>query len=129
MEIIKIIGVCLLGTMIAVMLKEYKPVLSVCVCILTSATVLLYILAQISYTFDVIAQIASRLSIEDTYIKTIIRIIGISYLSRFASEVCRDAGQASVAQNVELCAKVLIVVTSIPVLSAVLNLLIGILPG
>ncbi len=128
MEIVKIIGVGIVGAMAALIVKEYKPSLAIPVSIITAVILFLMVLSQIGYVFGVINQIAAKLNINTEYILTIIRIIGVAYLSQFGSEVCRDAGQNAVAAKVELAGKVLIVVMSLPVLITLMNLLIGLLP-
>ncbi len=128
MDIIKIIGIGLSGGVLALVLKEYKPVFSVAVGCTTAIIIFLMLLQQISYVFDVVNLIAQRLSVNTEYIKIIIRIIGIAYLARFGSELCRDAGQNAIAQKIDFAGRIIIIVTSFPILTAVLNLLIGVLP-
>ncbi len=128
MDIIKLIGIGITGAVTAILLKEYKPVYAVCVAIITTTIIFLMTLSEINYVFSVISTLSQRLSLDSEYIRTIIRIIGFSYLSRFGSEICRDAGQNAIAQKIEFAGKVMIIVTSIPILTSVLNLLIGILP-
>lgn len=128
MDMIKLIGIGVTGAVSAILLKEYKPVYAVCIAIITSVLIFLMTLSEIKYVFSVIDTISQRLSLNSEYIRTIIRIIGFSYLSRFGSEICRDAGQNAIAQKIEFAGKVMIIATSIPILTSVLNLLIGILP-
>lgn len=129
MDILQIIGIGLSGAVTALVLKEYKPLFAVCVGMLTAMVIFASLLRYISYVFDAVHMIAARLSVNDSYITVLIRIIGIAYLSRFGSEICRDAGQNVIAQKIELAGKIMIVVTSMPILTAVLNLLVGILPS
>ena len=105
MEIVKIIGVGIVGAMAALIVKEYKPSLAIPVSIITAVLLFLMVLSQIGYVFGVINQIAAKLNINTEYILTIIRIIGVAYLSQFGSEVCRDAGQNAVAAKVELAGR------------------------
>ena len=128
MNMMQILGLGICGALLCVLLKEYKPVYAVCVGMMTGAILFFYMLSEISYIMDVIHLISSRLSLESGYINIIIRIIGIAYLARFGSDICRDAGQNTIAQKIELAGKVTIVSLSIPLLTSVLNLLIGILP-
>lgn len=129
MDILQIIGIGLSGAVTALVLKEYKPLFAVCIGMLTAMVISASLLRYISYVFDAVHMIAARLSVNDSYITVLIRIIGIAYLSRFGSEICRDAGQNVIAQKIELAGKIMIVVTSMPILTAVLNLLVGILPS
>lgn len=125
----KVLGIALAGAVTAIIIKEYKPVFAISIGCITAIIIFIMLLEQISYVFDVVHVIASRLSFQDEYITIIIRIIGLAYLARFGSEICRDAGQNAIAQKIELAGKIAITVTSIPVLTAILNLLIGILPA
>ncbi len=126
---IKIFGIGLTGAVVSLILKEYKPVFAVCTGCLSTLVIFIMLLPKISYVLDVAGMIAGRMSIEAEYIQIIIRIIGITYLAGFGSELCRDAGQNAIAKKIELAGKIIIVVASIPILTAVLNLLTGILPS
>lgn len=128
MDIAKLIGIGVSGAIAAIILKEYKPAFAVIIGMITSAVIFFFSLTEIRYVFDVIDTISQHLSLDSSYIKTVIRIIGISYLTCFGSEICRDAGQNAIAQKIDFAGKVIIIATSIPILTSVLNLLTGILP-
>ena len=124
----KILGIGFAGALSALSVKEYKPDLALCIGCATAVTIFLALLSQIGYVIDLVSLLASHLAVDTEYIGIILRIIGISYLTRFGSALCHDAGQQAISQKIELAGRVMIVVTSIPILTAVLNLLIGILP-
>ena len=128
MDIIKIIGLGILGTFSALLVKEVKPWAAVAVSIATAVTVLFSQMTNFSYCISVINEVSGRLNIKNEHIGTIIKMIGVAYLSEFGAEVCRDAGEAAVASKIELAGKVIIVTFSFPVLIALLNLLISIMP-
>ena len=128
MDIAKLIGIGVSGAIAAIILKEYKPAFAVIIGMITSAVIFFFSLTEIRYVFDVIDTISQHLSLDSSYIKTVIRIIGISYLTCFGSEICRDAGQNAIAQKIDFAGKVIIIATSIPILTSVLNILTGILP-
>ncbi len=128
MDILQIIGLGLSGTIAALVLKEYKPVFALCISTITALVIFLSLLHYLSYIFDTISVIAARLSVDGIYIALIIRMIGIAYASHFGSALCRDAGQNAIAQKIELAGKIIIIISSMPILTSVLNVLIGILP-
>lgn len=128
MDMLQIVGIGITGAMLSLVLKEYKPVFAVCAGVITAVVIFFAVLSQLSYVLDVVNGLAERLSIDMGYIGIVIKIIGISYLSQFGGAVCRDAGQTAVAQKIELAGKIMVVAVSVPVLTAVLNLLLGILP-
>ena len=48
-------------------------------------------------------------------------IVGITYVAEFAMNICKDAGYAAVGNQIELFAKLSILVLSIPVLTVFLE--------
>ncbi len=56
-----------------------------------------------------------------SYVKLLIKIIGITYLSEFSSNVCKDAGAATLASQIELFGKLSILVLCMPVMKSLLE--------
>ncbi|MBR5157204.1 MAG: stage III sporulation protein AD [Clostridia bacterium] len=128
MEILKIMGVAIVGAVSALILKEYKPQLAIVVAIATAVVLFLMVLSQVEYVLNVVTITATGLDLNTEYIAAIFKMIGISYLSQFGSEICRDAGQNAIAAKVELAGKIMIVALSVPILIELMNLLVNLLP-
>ncbi|MBQ4515941.1 MAG: stage III sporulation protein AD [Clostridia bacterium] len=129
MEIIKIMGVAIVGAVSALIIKEHKPQLAIVIGIGTAVILFLMILSQVEYVLNVVTITATGLDINTEYIAAIFKMIGISYLSQFGSEICRDAGQNAIAAKVELAGKIMIVALSVPILIELMNLLVSLLPN
>lgn len=127
MDIFKITAFAVCGAVLSLVLKEYKPSIAVCLGILCALLLFFEVLGQINYIFVSVNTIASGLSVNREYMETIIKIIGVSCISRFGTEICRDAGQNAIATNLELAGKIIIVVLSLPLLVSVINLILGVL--
>ena len=69
-----------------------------------------------------------EVDVEFRYLDVALKIIGVSYLARFAAQICRDAGEGAIAIKVEMAAKVVILALSLPVIRALIQLVIQILP-
>ena len=52
-------------------------------------------------------------------------MIGVTYLSEFASSLCRDAGYGAVAGQIELVGKLSVLSIGMPVVLALLELIAG----
>lgn len=59
------------------------------------------------------------------YYETLLKATGISVVASLASEICKDAGEGSVAGAVELVAKCEILCLSLPILQELLTLALG----
>ena len=77
---------------------------------------------------ETLNNLSRRVNIEFTYFSTILKIIGIAYLIEFGAQVSRDAGEDGIAMKIELGGKVIVVVLAIPILLALMELIIKILP-
>jgi len=49
------------------------------------------------------------------------------HISSFCSEICRDAGESSIASKVEFAGKILILTLAIPILMAVMQTILKIM--
>lgn len=128
MEIMQIVGLGLVATILIVILKETKPEFAIFLSIVTGVIIFTMIVPQLVYVVDTISSLSSRANVDISYFNTIVKIIGMAYLVEFASQISRDAGQDSIAMKIELGGKVLIMVLAIPILLALMDLILKILP-
>ena len=56
-----------------------------------------------------------------SYIRLLIKIIGITYLAEFSSDICKDAGAATLGNQIELFGKLSILVLCMPILTSLLE--------
>ncbi len=74
-------------------------------------------------------KIAKSANMNMMYLQTILKIIGIAYIAEFGAQIAKDAGQAAIASKIELAGKVLILVLAIPILTAVIEMVLSLLPN
>lgn len=128
MEIIQIVGMGLVATILIVLLKEDKPEIALQISIVIGAIIFLLMLGKIISVVDVLKSLAQKASIDMIYMSEVLKIVGIAYIAEFGAQICRDAGSSSTASKIEFAAKIMILLLSLPILMAVLDLLLKILP-
>lgn len=64
------------------------------------------------------------LTIDTEYIKLVIKMIGVTYLSEFASSLCKDAGYSAVAGQIELVGKLTILTIGMPIVLALFEMMV-----
>jgi stage III sporulation protein AD len=128
MEIFQIIGLALVATVIALLLKAHRPELALQISLVTGIIIFLVILGKITAVVDLLNSYAQRVNIDMVYINTLLKIVGIAYIAEFGAEVCRDAGEGAIASKVELAGKVIIVVMAVPIITSLLDLIISVMP-
>ncbi len=66
--------------------------------------------------------------VQTFYLETILKIIGIAYITELGANVTRDAGLNSIAGKIELAGKIFILLLAIPIISAVVEVILNFLP-
>ena len=121
MEVFKIAGFALLGVLLAVVLKQGKPeygmFISMCVCVVIFSFLLVRMQAVLRY----LEQLEQAAGMDDIYLETVLKMLGITYVSQLASDICKDAGHSAVAGQIDLFARISILFLSFPILSALVD--------
>ena len=128
MDIFKIVGIGLVSTVLAVVLRNQKPEISMQISVVTGLVIFILIVTKLSSVMEVFKSVAQKIDIDMIYISTIFKIVGIAYVAEFGAQICRDAGEGAIASKVEFAGKVLIMVLAIPILLALLNLILRLMP-
>lgn len=128
MEIVKIIGVGLIATIILAIIRTYKPELTIYVSIIAGAIIFSMVMDKLSAIIDLLTNLSKKSGINAQYVAILLKISGIAILSELAVSVCKDLGETAVATKIDLAGKIIIISISIPIISALLELLIKILP-
>lgn len=128
MEIIKIVGIGLVATVIVVIIKQQRPELAVQLSILVGTVIFTMMLGKINSVVNLLQEMARRSNISLFYMETILKIVGVAYIAEFGAQICRDAGEGAIASKVEFAAKVIVIVLAIPVIAAVFDNLLKLLP-
>ena len=124
-ELVKILAVCLIAAVLAITVKsksaEYAFAIAIAAGILISLRLIGIIMPAIK-SFDALLQ---NYGVETEYLSVAIKSVGISYLTSFIADSCRDCGQISLASKAEFAGKCAIFILSLPLLISVLNTAIG----
>lgn len=121
MDITKIALLGVLGTLLAVQFKGGKSEYGIYVSVGISLVVLFSILSRLNVIIDTMRQIGSYVNLVPSYITTLLKMLGITYIAEFASAICKDAGYQTIATQIEIFAKLTILALSMPILLALLE--------
>jgi stage III sporulation protein AD len=128
MEILQIVGLGIVATILAVVLKTQRPELGVQISIVTGVIVFLMVASKMSTVIELLNGFTRKANIDMTYMSTVLKIIGIAYIAEFGAEVCKDAGEGAIAAKIELAGKVIIIVLAVPIITSLLDLVVKIMP-
>ena len=128
MDIIKIVGIAFVTLIIVIILKQYKPEFAMYASILGGALILLMSIGKLDGIISLLQNISSKTAINGEFLGILIKITGIAFLTEFAVSICKDSGETAIANKVDLGGKVIIIAISVPIVSALLETLINVLP-
>lgn len=127
MDIIKIIGVGLIALIITVILKQYKPDFVIYVSIIAGAIILFMVMDKLTGIIELLSNLSNKAGINNQFLGILLKITGIAFLTEFAVSICNDSGETAIANKIDLGGKIIIIAISIPIISALLELIIKIL--
>jgi stage III sporulation protein AD len=128
MEIVQVVSLGILVTFLIVLVKKQRPDFAIFLSIVVGVAIFLMMLGKIEAVFNVLTDLGSQANVNMIYMGTVLKIIGIAYIAEFGAQVCRDAGEGVVAAKIEFAAKILVMVLAIPIILAILEALLKLIP-
>ena len=93
----------------------------------TGICILLLATGKLEYLLDMVKKMEKYVPIDSTYLYTLFKMIGITYVGQFSAGLCKDAGYSSIAGQIEVFCKLSILALSMPILSSLLDTIQGFL--
>lgn len=127
MEAIQIIMICLIATIFILLLSKENKEYGIYISIAVGIIVFFFVVNKMKIIIEVMYKIAGFIDVDDIYIKILFQILGIAFITEFGASLCKDAGQNSIANNIELAGKIMILVTSMPIILSIIELIEGLI--
>lgn len=121
MDIVKIAILGIAGVLIALPLKREKSEYSTFIAMVVGICIFVYLLTKVETILNFVEELKSVIVVDGRYIGLVIKMVGITYVAEFATNICKDAGYAAIGSQIEIFAKLSILVVSVPVLGAFLE--------
>ena len=114
--ILKVAGVIICEILIYTLLKQVRPEFAV-LSEAAAACVLIFMLGdQLKTSLSAFDGLFEGTGLSGGYISVLIKVLGISLVTQFSSDMCRDAGESALASKVEFAGKIMITAASVPVI-------------
>ena len=123
MNIIAFVGAGIIGAVLSVVLRQYKPEFSVYITLITG---MLMLGGAVTAVKPVIETVSGYLQIADpdtSYADVLIKSLAVCYITQMASDSCADAGEKSIAAKIELAGKFAIVLLALPVFDRLMEVI------
>lgn len=121
MDIIKIAVLGIVGALLGIMLKGQKKEYELFMTLGVSLCIFYFIMSKLKLVISVISSMQDYVNLDTSYIAILIKMIGITYVSEFSANLCKDAGYQAMAGQIEMFGKLSILAISMPVVLVLLE--------
>lgn len=123
MSIIRIAVIAVCGMIAALFVRENKSSVHVLVTMATVVVIAAFIIVRLSGVIGAVTEIARVVNDSGEYIVLLVKITGITYVTQFSSDVCRDNGYTALSGQLEVFGRLSIAGISIPVIGTLFEVM------
>lgn len=119
-----IVGIMIFAVMSAILASQLKVLKgNFDTYIITAAclVILFYILTKLTAIVDVITRLQSYISIDWAYMEILLKIVGISYITQFSSDMCKECGYGAIGNQIQIFGKLAVMTISMPIVLALID--------
>lgn len=119
MLVIGIMGIVVV--LMAIQFKSIKPEYGIMISVVGCTFIFLYSLVRVKEIVEMVERLAGITSVSREYIKIILKITGVTFISEIASDIAKDCGYQAVANQVQIFGKLSVLVISFPVFKELIS--------
>ena len=123
MQIVKVIGVGLIAALVAGLLRQEKSELYIFAVIAGGALILIIILSSLTEVIAEFGMLVGKSGVDESLFAGVLKIIGVGYITEYASAICNDYGVTSIANKLQLAGKVAIFFMTMPILTKLVEII------
>lgn len=128
MEILYVVGFALVVAVFAVLLREERPEMALLLVLGFGVLIFILVLGKMGAVIGLFRDLSRLAGVDELYLTTLLKILGIAYIAEFGAQICRDAGEGTIASKIEMVGKILILVLALPIFAAIMEVIVRLLP-
>ncbi len=120
-----IVSICVLGVFAAISsiaLRKYSPETSSLMLISCAVMIIVMYLPTVDVIFNSMRTLTEKSTINSDYINILIKSLGICYITQISVNICKENGSMSVASQLEIVGKLLILLPAIPIFNDIIEI-------
>ena len=125
--IIKIIAISLVTVIVSSIVKAYRSDISLLINICGAVLVVMLSLDGINTIIDSMIHISDSVTVSQSIITPLIKVMGIGYITEFSADIAEDSGNKSIGSKIIFGGKIAICVVALPIVINMLNAILSLL--
>lgn len=118
----RLVLIALIGSVTAIQMRTVKQEYAVLIGSATAVLLFLEALLQLTGLSETLLKACENYGVSPTLPRTVLKILGIAYLTEFGVNVSKDAGQLTIAGTLGLGGRCMIVSCALPAVISVLEI-------
>ena len=121
MSAIRILILCVSAALICASLRMAHPQIATAVALAAGIAALMLSVEDLGKFAEAIETLEEYAAVDGRNQSNLLRVCGIAMIAEFASGLCRDAGEAALAQRIDMGVKLGIAATAVPVAAQIME--------
>lgn len=121
-ELFSMVGLAVVGGVMAMTVRSINAPLGTVVALAVGCAVVISLLDDMSTVVDEIKVIIQSGGLDNRYIESVVKVIGIAYVTQFGADMLRDGGESAIASKCELAGKIFILCLTLPIIGEFLEI-------
>lgn len=122
--ILKIVGVAFVGIICSVLVKQLRPEFSIIISLATGILIVLLVVDALEELILGFVEISENAGVSVTIIKSLIKVIGVGYITEFSADVAEDSGNKSIANKIVFGGKIVVALVALPIIKSLFELIL-----
>ena len=126
-DIVKIAAAAIAAAVCAAVVRRHEPELGLVLAACAGALILLYCSGALSAAVELMDKLMEAGGLSAQVVEPVMKTAGIAIVTRLSADFCRDAKEGGLASAVELAGTALALAAVLPLMSAVVEMLTGLI--
>lgn len=124
---VEISALAIVAVILYLFVRQHHPEYAILVQLGAGCILLLLLLPEIKTVIDFAEEFFDASLIDRDLFILLVKALGITILSQFAADICRDNGVNALASKIELAGRALILVMTLPMIKTLVQIIMGML--
>lgn len=129
MNIVTLAGTAVVAAALCVVVRQYKPEAALGISIACGVVITAAVLSMLAPAISTLTELSAQAGLSDTFVQVLLKALAVCWITQIAADGCRDAGETAIAAKTELAGRAAVLVISLPVFTALAELITRLLGG
>lgn len=127
-QTLRMAGFAAAAAMIAFTLRSAHREAGTAVALAAGMMLFFTALTQLSGAVETLRMLSQKAGVGQETVALLIKLVGMAYVTEFAAQACRDAGEEGLAGKAALCGKLLLMAQTLPLIVEISELTLALVP-